>query len=85
MPDLLVFRVLFPKENSRGWTAVISFKLQIYYRNHVSGLFSRGAKGGNPPDHCRMMGDSPNDPGVANAWNSSDARGAHEDRPHCGA
>ena len=33
------------------------------------------------PDHCRMMDDSPNDPGVANAWDSSDARGAHEDRP----
>ena len=24
-----------------------------------------------------MMDDSPNDPGVANAWDSSDARGAH--------
>ena len=33
------------------------------------------------PDHCRMMDDSPNDPGVANAWDSSDARGAYEDRP----
>ena len=33
------------------------------------------------PDHCRMMVDSPNDPGVANAWDSSDARGAYEDRP----
>ena len=33
------------------------------------------------PDHCRMIGDSPNDPGVANAWDSSDARGAYEDRP----
>ncbi len=29
------------------------------------------------PDHCRMMNDYPNDPGVANAWDSSDARGAH--------
>ena len=37
------------------------------------------------PDHCRMMDDSPNDPGVANAWDSSDARGAHEDHPHRGA
>ena len=37
------------------------------------------------PDHCRMMDDSPNDPGVANAWDSFDARGAHEDRPHRGA
>ena len=37
------------------------------------------------PDHCRMMDDSPNDPGVANAWGSSDARGVHEDRPHRGA
>ena len=34
------------------------------------------------PDHRRMMDDPPNDPGVANAWDSSDARGAHEDRPH---
>ena len=33
------------------------------------------------PDHCRMMDDSPNDPGVTNAWDSSDARGAYEDRP----
>ena len=33
------------------------------------------------PDHCRMMDDSPNDPGVANAWDSSDARGAYDDRP----
>ena len=24
-----------------------------------------------------MMDDSPNDPGVSNAWDSSDARGAH--------
>ena len=37
------------------------------------------------PDHCRMMDDSPNNPGVANAWDSSDARGAHEDRPPRGA
>ena len=37
------------------------------------------------PDHCRMMGDSPNDPGIANAWDSSDARGAHGDRPSRGA
>ena len=37
------------------------------------------------PDHCRMMDDSPNDPGVAHAWDSSDARGAHEDHPHRGA
>ena len=27
------------------------------------------------PDHCRMIDDSPNYPGVANAWDSSDARG----------
>ena len=33
------------------------------------------------PDHCRMIDDSANDPGVANAWDSSDARGVHEDRP----
>ena len=37
------------------------------------------------PGHCRMMDDSPNDPGVTNAWASSDARGGHEDRPHRGA
>ena len=29
----------------------------------------------------KRMDDSPNDPGVANAWDSSDARGAYEDRP----
>ena len=29
------------------------------------------------PDHCRMMDDSPNDPGVANAWESSDAPSTH--------
>ena len=47
---------------------------------------SRGKKTfAGDPDHCRMMDDSPNDPGVANAWDSSDARGAHEDRPHRGA
>ena len=33
----------------------------------------------------KMMDDSPNDPGVANAWHSSDARSAHEDRPNRGA
>ena len=37
------------------------------------------------PDHCRMMDDSPNDPGVANAWGSSDTRGAHGIRPSRGA
>ena len=36
------------------------------------------------PEHCRMMDDSPNDRGVANAWDSSDARGVHEDRPSRG-
>ena len=33
------------------------------------------------PDYCRRMDDAPNDPGVANAWDSSDARGGHEDLP----
>ena len=28
------------------------------------------------PEQCRMMDDSPDDPGVSNAWDSSDARGA---------
>ena len=37
------------------------------------------------PSHSRMMGDFPNGPGVANAWDSSDAWGAYEDRPNCGA
>ena len=28
------------------------------------------------PEHCREMDDSPDDPGVANAWDSSGERGA---------
>ena len=37
------------------------------------------------PEHCQMMDDSPNDPGVSNAWGSSDARGAHGRGPSYGA
>ncbi len=38
-------------------------------------------------EHCRMTDDDPpnNDPGVANARDSSDARGAHGDGPNRGA
>ena len=37
------------------------------------------------PDHFGMIGDSPNDPDVANAEGSSDARGAHGGGPSRGA
>lgn len=37
------------------------------------------------PDQCRMIDDIPNDPGVASAWNTSDARGAHGGGPSRGA
>ena len=32
----------------------------------------------------RMIDDSPDDPGVSNAWGSSGARGAHGGGPSCG-
>ena len=37
------------------------------------------------PEHCREMDDSPDDPGVANAWDSSGERGAFGGEPSRGA
>ena len=37
------------------------------------------------PEHCREMDDSPDDPGVANAWDSSGERGAFGGGPSRGA
>ena len=37
------------------------------------------------PEHCREMDDSPDDPGVANAWDSSGERGAFGGAPSRGA
>ena len=43
----------------------------------------RNVRGG--PEPLPHDGRLPYDPGVAYAWHSFDARGAHEDRPHRGA
>ena len=37
------------------------------------------------PEHCREMDDSPDDLGVANAWDSSGERGAFGGEPSRGA
>ena len=37
------------------------------------------------PEHCRELDDSPDEPGVANAWDSSAERGAFGGAPSRGA
>ena len=37
------------------------------------------------PEHCRELDDSPDEPGVANAWDSSGERGAFGGAPSRGA
>ena len=37
------------------------------------------------PEQCRRMDDSPDDPGISNAWDSPDARGASGGGPCRGA
>ena len=37
------------------------------------------------PEQCSRMDDSPDDPGISNAWDSSDARGASGGGPSRGA
>ena len=43
-------------------------------------ILPTGAYAGDP-EQCRRMDDSPDDPGISNAWDSSDARGASEGGP----
>ena len=40
---------------------------------------------GDPGTACSRMDDSPDDPGISNAWDSSDARGASGGGPSRGA
>jgi len=37
------------------------------------------------PEQCSRMDDSPDDPGISNAWDSSDSRGASGGGPSRGA